>query len=35
VIASPTPDQVLNAGDVLVVIGTHDGIAAVQRIIQS
>ena len=35
VIASPTPDQVLDVGDVLVVIGTHDGIAAVQRIIQS
>ena len=34
VIASPGPDQVLRAGDVLVVIGTHDGIAGVERIVQ-
>ncbi|MBD0422715.1 cation:proton antiporter regulatory subunit [Streptomyces sp. TRM S81-3] len=35
VIASPGPGQVLSAGDVLVVIGTHDGIAAVEQIIQA
>ncbi|MEU0337478.1 cation:proton antiporter regulatory subunit [Streptomyces bobili] len=34
VIASPQPGQTLVAGDVLVVIGTHEGIAGVQRIIQ-
>jgi TrkA domain protein len=34
VIASPGPGQVLEAGDILVVIGTHEGIAGVQRIIQ-
>ncbi len=34
VIASPGPGQTLEAGDTLVVIGTHDGIAGVQRIIQ-
>lgn len=34
VIASPTPDQVLRAGDVLVVIGTHEGIAGVEQIVQ-
>ena len=33
VIASPTPNEVLRAGDVLVVIGTHDGIAGVQDIV--
>lgn len=33
VIASPGPDQVLRAGDVLVVIGTPDGIDRVQRIV--
>jgi TrkA domain protein len=32
VIASPGPGQVLRAGDVLVVIGTHDGIAGVEQI---
>ncbi|MGH4011870.1 MAG: cation:proton antiporter regulatory subunit [Pseudonocardiaceae bacterium] len=35
VIASPTPAEVLRAGDVLVVIGTHEGIAAVGRIVGS
>lgn len=34
VIASPTPDQMLQAGDVLVVIGTREGIAGVEQIIQ-
>jgi TrkA domain protein len=34
VIASPTPDQVLRAGDVLVVIGTRDGLAGVEQIVQ-
>ncbi|MET9831384.1 cation:proton antiporter regulatory subunit [Streptomyces sp. NPDC006385] len=34
VIASPTPDEVLRAGDVLVVIGTREGIAGVDEIIQ-
>jgi len=33
-VASPTPDHVLRLGDVLVVIGTRDGIAAVEKIIQ-
>lgn len=33
VIASPTPDEVIRGGDVLVVIGTHDGILGVERII--
>ncbi|WMX43717.1 cation:proton antiporter regulatory subunit [Streptomyces roseicoloratus] len=34
VIASPTPQQLLRGGDVLVVIGTHEGIAGVDRIIR-
>ncbi len=34
VIASPGPAQPLHAGDVLVVIGTREGIAGVQRIVQ-
>jgi TrkA domain protein len=33
VIASPSPSEVLHAGDVLVTIGTKDGIAGVSRII--
>jgi TrkA domain protein len=33
VVASPRPDEILRAGDVLVVIGTHEGIAGVQSII--
>ena len=33
VLASPGPSEVLHAGDVLVVIGTEDGIAGVQRIV--
>lgn len=33
VLASPAPDQVLATGDVLVVIGTHDGIAGVEQIV--
>lgn len=35
VIASPTPEEILRAGDVLVVIGTHEGIAAVGRIVRA
>jgi TrkA domain protein len=35
VIASPTPDELLRPGDVLVVIGTHDGINGVRAIIES
>ncbi|WP_282703203.1 cation:proton antiporter regulatory subunit [Streptomyces sp. CC219B] len=34
VIASPGPGQPLQAGDVLVVIGTRDGIAGVKSIVQ-
>ncbi|MEC3997121.1 cation:proton antiporter regulatory subunit [Actinacidiphila sp. DG2A-62] len=34
VIPSPGPEQVLRPQDVLVVIGTHDGIAAVEQIIR-
>jgi TrkA domain protein len=33
VLASPGPDTPLEAGDVLVVIGTEDGIAGVRRIV--
>jgi TrkA domain protein len=33
VIASPAPSEVIEAGDVLVVIGTREGIAGVQQII--
>ena len=33
VLASPGPDEVLKVGDVLVVIGTADGIAAVRHLI--
>ena len=35
VIASPTPSEALQAGDVLVVIGTPKGIAGVDRIIHT
>ena len=34
VIVSPTPDQRLQPGDVLVVVGGRDGIAAVERMIR-
>ncbi|MCX5123531.1 MULTISPECIES: cation:proton antiporter regulatory subunit [unclassified Streptomyces] len=34
VIASPTPQEPLRGGDVLVVIGTHEGIAGVEQIIR-
>ncbi|MEU9735924.1 cation:proton antiporter regulatory subunit [Streptomyces sp. NPDC048002] len=34
VIPSPGPGHVLHAGDVLVVIGTHEGIAAVEQIVR-
>jgi len=34
VIASPAPSDVLAAGDVLVVIGTPEGIAGVERILR-
>jgi TrkA domain protein len=33
VIASPKPNEVLRTGDVLVVIGTHDGITGMRKII--
>ncbi len=33
VVASPRPDEILRPGDILVVIGTHEGIAGVQAII--
>ena len=34
VVPSPPPAQVLLVGDVLVVIGTHDGIAGVEQIVR-
>lgn len=34
VIASPTPQSFLLGGDILVVIGTHEGIEGVERIIR-
>jgi TrkA domain protein len=34
VIASPTPSEIIKAGDVLVVIGTRDSIERVRQIIQ-
>ncbi len=33
VIASPSPAEMIQAGDVLVVIGTHEGIEGVRRIL--
>ncbi len=33
VLASPGPDEILRAGDVLVVIGTDDGLAGVDAIV--
>jgi TrkA domain protein len=33
VIASPTPAQQLRSGDILVVVGTDDGIATVREIL--
>ena len=33
VLASPGPEEVLRAGDVLVVIGTDDGIGAVRQLV--
>ena len=33
VLASPGPEEVLHAHDVLVVIGTDDGIAGVRQIV--
>jgi TrkA domain protein len=33
VLASPGPEEILRAGDVLVVIGTDDGIAGVENIV--
>jgi TrkA domain protein len=35
VIASPGPDHVLQAGDILVVIGTEEGITAVDRLVHA
>lgn len=34
VLASPGPAEILEAGDVLVVIGTADGIAAVRHLVE-
>jgi TrkA domain protein len=34
VLASPGPAEMLHAGDVLVVIGTEDGISGVQQIVE-
>lgn len=34
VLASPGPDELLKARDVLIVIGTEDGIAGVEQIIE-
>ena len=34
VLPSPPPAQILQGGDVLVVIGTHDGIAGVEQIVR-
>ena len=34
VLASPGPEEVLHGGDVLVVIGTADGIAAARHIVE-
>lgn len=33
VLASPGPAELLSAGDVLVVIGTDDGITAVRQLV--
>jgi TrkA domain protein len=35
VIASPGPEKTLQAGDILVVIGTEDGIEAVDRLVNA
>ena len=35
VLASPGPSEILRAGDVLVVIGTEDGIIGVEHIIET
>jgi TrkA domain protein len=35
VIASPTPTQTLLQGDVLIVIGTQEGIAGVDQIVHA
>lgn len=35
IIASPGPEQVLRAGDVLITIGTHKGLAGVEQIVSS
>ncbi|CAM5509578.1 hypothetical protein SBADM41S_10533 [Streptomyces badius] len=34
VIPVPGPEKVLSAGDVLVVIGTREGIAAVEQLVR-
>jgi TrkA domain protein len=34
ILASPGPAEILRPGDVLVVIGTDDGIAAVTHIVE-
>lgn len=35
VIGSPRPDQVLEAGDLVVIVGTEDGLSEAARILQS
>jgi TrkA domain protein len=35
VLVSPGPSEILRAGDVLVVIGTADGITGVEHIIET
>lgn len=34
VLASPGPDQVLRAADILIVIGTEEGLAGVEQIVE-
>lgn len=35
VVASPSPDEILQVGDVLVAIGTDEGLAHLKRILQT
>lgn len=35
VVASPAPDEVLHAGDVLVVVGTEQGVTGVRRLLDT
>ncbi|MGW0366122.1 cation:proton antiporter regulatory subunit [Streptomyces sp. NPDC002990] len=34
IVASPTPREILQGGDVLVVIGTHEGVTGVEEILR-